>query len=366
LPLQPIGVIASIPAAFLEHFYSAHVNSMTRQSRFPKIVAAMFCAAWCIADGPRVRADFEIESFTRCSVDSLDNNNNGFVVEEDFQSQLSFVSNQTELPSQHVSSPQPIVPASPSGSSIFKNFGTGFVDGINDSWISSSYGFDPSSLPGFNQNDFQEPQVSMTSYLQSCSMQLERVIRFNNKVIDRESKEWSDENFTEVYWGIRYFQLADRWLFDTSSTINGNDWIRADVDNTIPGPHLGFTWSHAREAWRVNAGGFVQAGQYIGSAAVMNSYAVDLSPGPHDDWPNLLKDSDDRNFITLLSVAKAQASHAINKDVTLHLGCTANYVGDMRYAVNIVNNSSPGVEVRDTATQDLFITTVYTSLEFKR
>jgi hypothetical protein len=334
---------------------------MTRRTRHLRIVLALLCAAWCIADV--AHADFEIESFTRYSVDSLDNNNNGFVVKEDFQSQLSFISNQTELPSPQVSSPQPMVSASPSGSNSFQNLGTGFVDGINDSWISSSYGFDPADSIGFDSLSRQQDQMTTTSYLQSCSMQLEKVIRFTNKVNDDEREEWSDVNFTEVYWGVRHFQLADSWLFDVSTRLDGNIWIRADVDNTIPGLHLGFNWSHAREAWRVNAGGFVQAGQYMGSASVVNS--LDLFSTSNVD-PSWLADSDKRNFITLLSVARAQASHAISKDVTFHLGCTANYIGDVRYAVDIVNTSFPGVAVRDTATQDLFITTVYTSLEFKR
>jgi hypothetical protein len=356
---------------------------MTRQSRFPKIVAAMLCAAWCVNHSALVRGEFEIESFTRYRIDRFDNNNVGPAVVDDFQSQLATFSSKSESAMPHSSTDLPSSFESPSANSFtsynivdytgsvhlgFDNPSfsmNNFPDSIRNpqsSYASASY-YGLGNTSNFDELDFRPAEIFGNSYMQSSSIQLEKAIRFTPKIAEDEKQAWSDENFTEVYWGVRHFQLADTWLFDVSSWPHGSIWMRADSDNLIPGLHFGANWSYARETWQLTAGGFVQAGQYIGSATVVNSQNLFSTSNVDPSW---LADSDKRDFITLLSAAQAQASHALNKDVTFHIGCTANYIGDIRYAVDTVNTSFPGGAVRDTATQDLFITTVYTSLEFKR
>jgi hypothetical protein len=359
---------------------------MTRPARIPRIVFAMLCAVWCVNHSALAYGEFEIESFTRYRIDRFDNNNTGPTMIDELQSQLATFSSKSESAMPGSTTVLPSSSGSPSASSItsyniidytgsvhvgFDNpssYMNNFPDSIGNPQssytIASDYGLgDISHLVDLDFRPTLYPQTFGNSYMQSSSMQLEKVIRFTPKVAEDEKQDWTDENYTEVYGGVRHFQLVDTWLFGLSTRLDGNIWMHADSENLIPGLHFGANWSYAREAWQVTAGGFVQAGQYLCSATVVNSPNLFSTSNVDPSW---LADSDKRDFITLLSVAQAQASHAITKDVTFHLGCTANYIGDIRYAVDTVNTSFPGGAVRDTATDDLFITTVYTSLEFKR
>jgi hypothetical protein len=364
---------------------------MTRRTHYLRIVLALLCAAWCACHSAIVRADFEIESFTRYRIDRFDNNNNGLPIETEFHEHLAKAASSSE---QVLSIPYRSVASSKHDDPFEKN-ATEYLDVITGSSdmpqaFQSSTSTAPTSSPqsqsvssgfsdyGLGNVDFgdvlpmSEPFAEMigNSYMQSCGMQLEKVVRFSTKIAEGEKKEWTDKNFTEVYYGFRYYQLEDNWSLIGLSGVIGQMSLIAEADNQMPGPHLGFNWSMAREDWQLAVGGFVQAGQYLGSTNVGSTIGEPLTPGQYYRSlyvaPSSTSLSRDEDFMTLLSVMKAQAIRALTKDVTLHLGCSGNYVGDVRYAADSVEATIPQFAIRPTVTDEIFITTVYTSLEFKR
>jgi hypothetical protein len=364
---------------------------MTRRIRFPRIVLAMLCVAWCLGHSALVRADFEIESFTRYRVDRFDNNNTGPIDEDAFQAQLVTYDSKTEstMPGSTAISPT-LPPQSVSNSTLYSgSVHVGFEDPsfyLNNREVGSitqssqplyqSIGFrDDVNTRGSDFGDLIVMNSSFTeaigtSYLQSCGMQLEKVIRFTPKVAEDEKQEWTDKNFTEVYYGFRYYELDDAWGLSATGGVFGQTTITSETYNRIPGMHLGINWSIAREKWQLTAGGFVQAGRYLGNTFVTSSIGQDLMPGQYNRplyaQPTSSVDNVDDEFATILSVMRLQASRVLNENVSIHLGCSGNYVGDVRYATDSLNLQLPRPVITDSATQDLFITTVYTSLEFKR
>jgi hypothetical protein len=364
---------------------------MTRRTRHLRIVFAMLCAAWCANHSARVRADFEIESFTRYRIDRFDNNNNGSV-DDDFQAQFDNfgLKSESTLPESKVVWPSSL-PQSAANNTV-NNYvdysGSRHVAFDQPSYYLSSNIPNVGSVaqPSYQSMGFRDvrygdfddlivlntsfTEAIGTSYLQSCGMQLEKVIRFTAKVAEEEKREWTDKNFTEVYYGFRYYQLDDVWGLFATGGVLGQTTVVAETYNRIPGPHIGVNWSIAREKWQLTASGLIQAGQYLGDTSVESTIGADLVPGQYNRpvyvQPTTSSENVEDEFATVLSVARIQVSRALNEDVTLHLGCSGNYVGDVRYATESVTLQYPQPVVADTATQDLFITTVYTSLEFKR
>jgi hypothetical protein len=117
--------------------------------------------------------------------------------------------------------------------------------------------------------------------------------------------------------------------------------------------------------------GLLQGGQYLGNAYVGSSIGEDLIPGQYNrplylGPPNYSTDEQEKDLASLISVTRAQLSRRLTEWLTLHLGCSGYYIGNVRYAVDSIRWELPNMGVADNGTEEQIVTTAYTSLEFRR
>ncbi len=383
---------------------------MTLSNRNPRIVLAMLCCAWFLCCCAQALAEIEIESFTRYRVDNFDNNNNGYVDGVDNTDIVNEIENTTvaaelskDMNWEFSTTPTPNVPfnaGNPSNGSVVNGFVspmlTGFFDTIgNNGWYSGFIDGDGFLGAGGNDNtqysqvgvplDFDDLVVLPTalqsmkgnSYLQSRSVQLERVIRFSPKLSEEQkAQREGPSGYWEVYFGARFFQFDDRFRMYGSGGLLGEISVGSQLDNQTAGPHVGIYGSLERGGWTLGAGGMLQAGIYLTDATMNSAIGQDSMPDLNSLVPGRLNTllipqqsathRDDEDSETFFGEVRVQASRPLTKWMRLHFGCSGYLFGDLRYASDSINWELPNMGLADNGTEQQIVTTAYASLEFRR
>ena len=309
---------------------------MDRGNNNRRIMLAMLCVALSLGFSALAFADVEIEFFGRYRIDKLDNNNNGFVQDTDDPFQDNDT-NPTLAAEELAKIAPPAIPTDQSSSNRSVDTNEDSTPLVND-FSEFLNRFDPS--PGSftlaapnspNSTSFSSSSnvpttgisldlsdvvtlptsfVEMTggTYLQSCSMQVENVIRFSPRLSAAEKLQSRPRDFCEVYYGFRYYKFDDYFGLFARGGVLGQMSAYAQSYNQMPGPHVGVHFNVAKGGWQLDVSGLAQTGLYLGNAYIDSSIGADLKPARYNRsfylGPTTASDAQKQDFATLLAVIR--------------------------------------------------------------
>ena len=309
---------------------------MTHRNRNPRIVLALLCSAWSLYCCAVVKADIEIESFTRYRVDNFDNNNNGYVVPVEENASIDPLERNAIIEEVDVYEVKELV-----------YWGTNF----------DSYTLQRISTQRF------------ATHSRSRGLQLERVLSFRPKQVGAEDDVWNSVSW-EVSYGLRYSQLDNSHSFQNEGSFLGSMFANTLIASQKLGPYLGLTCRTEQRGWQINLGWMLQGAFNLMDASQEGKIGEDLVPGQYNRplfMPqSVFAHSDSDNMETVYGELRACASRRLNQLITLNVGCSGFYIGDTRSASDSVSWTLPNMGLVDNGTQDALIGTAYTSLEIRR
>ncbi|MDZ4656223.1 MAG: hypothetical protein SH868_01455 [Bythopirellula sp.] len=357
------------------------MNFHARNSRF---VLALLCCALLTCSFAPVLGDFEIESFTRYRVTNMDNNNNNYVDDFDItdpsyqvekyavaegleqgasQELYLYYGRQLEISTAEGTTGSVHVQYRIPGP--FLSGSNGFLD--NNTISNGLTVVDYDDLHTFNIG-FE--RTNGYSYMQSRSVQLERVLRFSSQRTDQPVEPNAIAHVWEVSYGARFYQLDDFYGFLGTGGILGRTAFDTLVDNQHAGPHLGFLWNVSQGPWSLGLSGLLQGGLGETDSNQSGFFGEDLNPGavnsPIYAEPHLVSDRAEDQFGSLYSEVRAQVSRTLTEQLSLNLGCSGYYFSDLKYADNSINWFIPDLGLADNGTEETIVTTAFASLEFRR
>jgi hypothetical protein len=363
-------------------------------------VLALLCwAAFGCIHAP-VQGDYEIESFMRYHVTNMDNNNNRYVDDFDitdpnyqvditaanpslvnkdnletlvssFTPQTSISSKQSAPGSVHVlfKTPDP-----------FFNGGQGLIDEntnittTRNPWGNQNMG-SQFVTPSIDYDDLHNFRIAFErmngySYMQSRSVQIERVLRFSPKRPDQQVIHDEITQIWEVSYGARFYQLDDFYNVSASGGILGRVAFDTIVDNQHAGPHLGVLWNVSQGPWSAGLSGLIQGGMGETDSFQSGVVGEDLNPGavnsPLFVQPHTVNDSEEDQFGSVYGEIRAQLSRTFSDKLSLRLGCSGYYFGDIKYASKSINWYIPDLGLADNSADETLVTTAFVSLDFQR
>jgi hypothetical protein len=322
-------------------------------------LTAILCAGMsCV--GAHLQADFEIESFARYRLIRLDNNNNGYVDDFDITDPVGAVEFRTIA--------EAIDKTSTAGSfdySLYRPQQSPYspVRDLQGNLIGIAVDYD--DLHTFN---IAFESLKGFTYLQGRGVQLEKVIRFSPKVREGETEPEEPYPSWEFFYGVRFYRFDDSFTFEGNGGILGHTWADTSVENQHGGPHLGMLWNLRHGRWTLAVSGLAQSGLGATDSRQAGRMGEDLSPGqvnsPIYAQPHIVSYQVEDRFDTVYGEVRAQVKRELSKLISLTLGCSGYYYGDIKFADQSVNWFIPDLGVL-TGTEDSTVTTAFATLEFR-
>jgi hypothetical protein len=356
-----------------------------------RTVQTVLICAWLSCIAARLQADFEIESFTRYRLIRLDNNNNGYVDDFDITDQSSLVENTSAADAlEGKAGPPSELPMSPnsaeSGSRTHVTLDTTEMSRTSNgsvhvaARIPNGFGFVDYAFTNpvgdyamaVDYDDLHQFNVAFESlrglsYAQGRGVQLENVIRFSPKLPEGQAAPAGSYATWEVFYGIRFYQLDDSFAFEGLGGILGRTWAATSVENQHGGPHLGMSWNLHHSGWTFALSGLAQGGLGATDSRQAGAIGEDLSPGQLDSplfaRSHAVGYQVEETFGTVYGEVRAQVKRELTRLITLTIGCSGYYFGDIKYADQSVNWFIPDLGLVS-GTQDSTVTTAFAGLEF--
>jgi hypothetical protein len=114
--------------------------------------------------------------------------------------------------------------------------------------------------------------------------------------------------------------------------------------------------------------GLMQAGLASADALQVGVSGEDLAPGGVNAIfarPHAFNDNENDQFGSLYGELRAAAERQITDRITVSVGCSGYYFGDMKYADDSIDWTIPNLGLADNGTVDELITTAFAGLEFR-
>jgi hypothetical protein len=310
---------------------------MTRRTQYLRIVFAMLCAACSIADASGVRADFEIESFTRYRIDNFDNNNNGYVATSEETPTLEPL--------------ERYAVASEIDKYQFKEFNL----------YRSPYG-ETVSRPFFSSRTIRSSQ--------SRAVQLERVMAFQSPQATKIDKR-QPCFLTEVSYGMRFSHLNNLHTTHAEGGFLNVFHVDINVAGQELGPYLGLTSRVRYGDWQWEVGGLMQGAFKLTDADQVSVLGLNVIPAsilnsPIYAPPSVFSRSDSSGDESVYGEFRAKISRQLSSLVTFSIGYSGFFIEEVQYP-----NENIGIPIYDSGmisenVSHGLIGMTYTSLEFKR
>jgi hypothetical protein len=207
--------------------------------------------------------------------------------------------------------------------------------------------------------------VKTQSNLQSRSVNLERVLRFS---FDSPAS-WIKSPYVEMSVGTKYFQLNDAFQFNGTGGLFGNTTVMTGVDSQYLGPQFGLLCHTIVKGWQLVAQGGLSP-TWNDVASYQTGLAGDNLAPPESladlAQPTVVSQQLDDNSDSMMSEFRLQATRALTDRVTLSLGYSGYYFDSLRFASNSMAITYPSFGLLPSDPQEVFVTTAFANLEFRR
>jgi hypothetical protein len=191
---------------------------------------------------------------------------------------------------------------------------------------------------------------------------------WEHELTNRHYMAKHQNNNVTVGFGARFLRLEDEFDVDAQGSILGHSFWNTSFDNNIVGPQVSAKWTNQRQRWRLEAGSKFLFGYNIANWDQEGLMGEELIPGalnrPLYGRPTTFSHGLQETDFSPVAELRLRASYFLTKALTLNVGYTGTYVGQIHRAATSVRYSLPDMGYSKAGTQEIISNGVDFGVEF--
>ncbi len=196
-------------------------------------------------------------------------------------------------------------------------------------------------------------------------------LMWSHRLRNRKRMAKRQNGHVEIFYGARFLKLDDTFNVEALGSILGRSFWDTSIMNQIVGPQIGGRLVNQRGRWTMRTDVRFMAGVNIQDWDQTGAVGEELIPGALNR-PLYLRSTafsygkTEREF-SPVGELRFETRYNLTQAMSLKLGYTATYIGNIRRAANSINYElgTQTMGFADNGTQDMFINGINFGVEFR-
>lgn len=181
-------------------------------------------------------------------------------------------------------------------------------------------------------------------------------LMWSHRLTNRHWMAKHQNNYLQMYYGVRYLQLYDEFRVNAQGSILGQSTWDTSFKNQIVGPQVAMRWVNQRQRWRLQADARFMFGYNTADWDQIGLMGEELIPGavnrPLYARPTAFSHGLQEQEFAPVGELRVQASYQLTKSFSLKAGYTGMYLGGIKRAATSVRYALPDMGYVNSGTQD--------------
>lgn len=191
---------------------------------------------------------------------------------------------------------------------------------------------------------------------------------WSHELTNRHYQAKHQNNHFELGAGARFMQLKDFFGVAGEGSILGDTFFDTWMNNQIVGPQVRAAWTNQRQRWRFKADTRFMFGYNIQNWHQENGVGMSLVPGatnrPLYAQPTYSTHGVRKDNFAPVGELRLETAYYLTQNLTLKLGYTGMYLGNIRRAATSVKYYLPDMGYQESGTQDFISNGADFGIEF--